>query len=93
MSPSKANRDEGNAGDLPGFAERHGPTVLLAVGVALVLVGLACVFTGHQVVAGAMCTTGVMAIISAAVLSRMEGKFKVFFLSGNLARSPQRRGR
>jgi hypothetical protein len=84
---------EGMAGHLPKaeFAERHGPTVLLGVGVVLVLVGLAGVFTGHQVVAGAMCTTGVVAIIAAAVLSRMEGQFKVFFLSGSLARSSQHR--
>ena len=73
-----------------GFAERHGPTVLLAVGVVLVLAGLAAVFAAHQAAAGAMITTGVVAIIAAPVLSRMEGQFKVFFLSGSLARSSGR---
>jgi len=76
----------------PGFAERHGPTVLLAVGVMLVVAGLAGVFTAHQVAASAMFTTGVVAIIAAAILSRMEGRFKVFFLSGSLARSAERPG-
>lgn len=70
-----------------GFAERHGPTVLLAVGVVLVLAGLASAFTTHQVASSAMFTTGIVAIVAAPVLSRMEGQFKVLFFSGSLARS------
>lgn len=73
-----------------GFAERHGPTVLLGIGVVLVLAGLTSVFMAHQVVPGVMVTTGVAAIVAAAVLSRMEGQFKVLFLSGNLAKSSER---
>lgn len=74
-----------------GFAERHGPTVLLLVGVCLILTGVGAVFTSHQVIAGGMFTTGVVASIAAVVVSRMVGPFKIFFLSGNLRESGQRR--
>jgi hypothetical protein len=70
----------------PGFAERHGPTVLLFVGVCLILAAIAAVFTNHQLIAGGMSTTGVVAIITAAVLSRMVGPFKLLGLSGSLSR-------
>ena len=74
----------------PGFAERHGPTVLLGVGVVLALAGLANVHMAHHIVSGVTVTTGVVAIVAAAVLSRMEGQFKVLFISGNLTRSSER---
>ena len=67
-----------------GFAERHGPTVLLSVGVGLILAAIAAVFTNHQLIAGGMSTTGMVAIVVAAILGRMEGPFKLLFLSGSL---------
>jgi hypothetical protein len=74
-----------------GFAEKHGPTVLLLVGVCLILTGVGAVFTSHQIIAGGMFTTGVVAIIAAVVISRMVGPFRIFFLSGNLRESGQHR--
>jgi len=72
-----------------GFAEQHGPTVLLFVGVGLIFSGVAAVFAGHQLVAGGMFTTGVVAIVVAVVVSRMVGPFKLFFVSGNLRENDQ----
>jgi uncharacterized membrane protein YraQ (UPF0718 family) len=69
-----------------GFAERHGPTVLLFVGVALILAGLVAVFTTQQIIAGTMLTTGLVAIVMAAVVGRMEGPFRLFFVKGSLRR-------
>jgi hypothetical protein len=69
------------------FAERHGPTFLLAAGILLILAGIAAVFTGHQLIAGGMWTTGLLAVAIAAMMSRMEGKFTLLGLSGNLKTS------
>lgn len=69
-----------------GFAERHGPTVLLFVGVGLILAGLVVVFTTRQLIAAAMFTTGVVAIVVAALVTRMEGPFRLPLLRGSLAR-------
>lgn len=90
MGPRADRAEDVGQAAKAGFAERHGPTVLLGVGVVLVLAGLAGVFAAHQVAASAMFTTGVVAIIAAAVLGRMEGRFRIFFLSGSLSRSSRR---
>ena len=74
----------------PAFAERHGPTVLLLVGVVLILASVASAFLGHQLLAGGMSTTGFLAIVVGAVLGRMEGPFKLFGLSGSLRRPVNR---
>jgi hypothetical protein len=68
----------------PNFAERNGATVLLFAGGALILAAIAAVFLGHQVVAEAIASTGVIAVVVATVLSRMEGEFKLWGLSGRL---------
>jgi hypothetical protein len=73
------------------FAEVYGPTVLLVAGILLVAAAIAAVFTGHQWTAGGMVVPGLVAIAMAAMLSRMEGKFTLFGLSGSL-RPRDRRG-
>jgi len=83
-------RPSGYPGWKVGFAEKHGPSVLLFVGVCLIVAGVAAVFASHQIIASGMFTTGVVAIVMAVVVSRMVGPFKLFFLSGNLRESDQR---
>lgn len=70
-----------------GFAEQHGPTVLMIAGAVLIAAAVAAVFTGHQWIAGGMWTTGLIAVAMAAMLSRMEGKFRLFGLSGSLRKA------
>ena len=65
------------------FAERHGSTVLLFAGGLLILSAVATVFTGNIVGSG-LALPGLLALLVAIVLARMEGPFKAFGLSGNL---------
>jgi hypothetical protein len=76
--------DGGTSPEEVDFAERHGPTVLLIVGISLILAGIGAVFANHQLVAGGMFATGVVAIVVAVVVTRMVGPFRLLFLSGNL---------
>lgn len=57
---------------------------MLSAGALLILAAVAAVFTGHGVVAGGLALTGLVALVTGAVLSRMEGPFRLFGFSGNL---------
>jgi hypothetical protein len=68
-----------------GFAERSAPNVLLWSGVGLVLAAVGAIFTNHQLVATALVMNGLLAIVVAAILGRLEGPITLFgLLSGNL---------
>lgn len=68
----------------PNFAERNGATVLLSGGVLLIVAAVAAVFTGHEMVAAGIAVPGVLAVLIAAILSRMEGPFHFLGMSGHL---------
>lgn len=68
----------------PSFAERHGATVLLVAGMTLILSAVGAVFTDHELAATGLAASGLLAVLAAAVLSRMEGPFSFLGMSGNL---------
>jgi hypothetical protein len=77
-------RRAGHPSESHTFAERNGPTVLLVAGAGLILASIVGVFTDHHVIATGLAVTGLVAIVAATVLSRMEGHFTIYGLSGNL---------
>jgi hypothetical protein len=67
-----------------GFADEHGPTVLLVAGAVLIGAGIAAVFANHLWVAPGMWMSGLIAIAVAAMLRRMTGPIVMPGLSATL---------
>jgi hypothetical protein len=58
--------------------------MLITAGALIVPSTVVAVFAGHEVVAGGLVLTGVLSILTGAVLGRMEGPFTFLCISGNL---------
>ena len=65
------------------FPERHGPTVLLAMGVVLSLGAVAAPVLGNAWGQG-LAPIGFVSAVMGALLSKMEGEFQVLTLRGTI---------
>lgn len=85
VSSNSGGGEPPDAGVRGGFAERHGPTVLMVAGMVLMLAaGAAALLDRPWPSLGSIAAVGLLALALGALLGRMEGRFKILGLSGTL---------